>query len=170
MRDWLTRAADCIAANARPEAVFMPVAAELRPEGLRIAGRVTLDGADVVRDIARGGAVTAYLLTLNYDQSTAFEWLARDYGAHHVQSDLASEVLFALGRHAHRAMKDQGAAGRLRRIPVQASGQCGQRRHWDPSRVQALLSVFGAANPGVSVTDSGCFQPLNSLLGLAVSY
>lgn len=148
----------------------MPVTATVGARGVLIADRVTLDGEELVRDIADCGTVMAYLLTLDNDQLAAFEWLGRDYAAHHVQSALGNEVLFALGRHAHRAMMEQSPTGRLRRIPVAATPQCGQRRHWDPARVQALLGVFGTANPGVSITDTGCFQPLNSLLGLAVSY
>jgi hypothetical protein len=35
--------------------------------------------------------------------------------------------------------------------------------------VQALLDVFDGTNPGVTITDTGCFQPLNSLLGLTIA-
>ena len=169
VRSWLDQAAACITALARPEALFMPVSARQVTDGARLADRVTLEGVDIARDVARGAQVTAYLLTLNYSQPQAFEWLDRDYGAHHVQSDLGSEVLFALGREAHGAMRARAPAGPLRRVPVLASAQCGQRRAWDPASVQALLSVFDDINPGVQVTDTGCFSPLNSLLGLTLN-
>jgi hypothetical protein len=164
LRSWLTLSADCIAALARPEASFMPVTARPVRGGVCLADRVTLEGVD----IPRGGRVTAYLLTLNYTQSQALEWLDRDYGAHHIQSDLGREVLFALGREAYRVMAQGAPTGRMRRIPVLAGAQCGNRRIWDPARVQDLLSVFHGINPGVQVTDTGCFQPLNSILGLAL--
>lgn len=164
----LDRAADCVSALARPEAVLMPVRAEPATGGIRIADRVTLDGDDLASDVARGGAVTAYLLTLNYDQARAFDWLEGDYAVHHVQSDLGSEVLFALGRRAFELQKAQAPGARMRRVPVQAGSHCGQRRFWDPRRVQALLGVFEGANPGVTVSDTGCFHPLNSLLGLTI--
>jgi len=166
---WLNQAYDCIAALARPEAFFVPVSAEQVPGGVRLADRVTLEGGDLERDVADGARVTAYLLTLNYSQSQAFDWLGRDYGAHHVQTDLGSEVLFALGREAHRSMRACTPTGRLRRVPVLASAQCGQRRMWSPADVQALLTCFDGVNPGVQVTDTGCFTPLNSILGLALN-
>lgn len=168
LRGWLDEAAACITALARPQAVFLPVAARIEDDGVRIADRVTLSDDVLVRDVSAGGTVAAYLLTLGYDQAAAFERLGGDYAAHHVQSDLAGEVLFALGRDAHARYRVTGGAGRLRRIPVQAHALCGERKVWDPARVQALLTVFDGANPGVTLTDTGCFQPLNSLLGLTV--
>lgn len=168
VQGWFGQAADCIADLARPKAIFRDVETRMDGDGVRIAGRVTLRDPDLVRDIAAGGTVTAYLLTLGYGQGRAFDWLDRDYSAHHVQSDLGGEVLFALGRHAHGLMREAGPAGRLRRVPIQAHGLCGQRRLWDPASVQALLSVFDGDEPGVTVTDTGCFEPLNSLLGLTI--
>lgn len=168
LRTWMNRSAACIAALGRPEAVFVAVSARIVPDGVRIDDRLTLEDDALAGEIVGGGAVTAYLLTLNYAQATAFEWLGGDYGAHHVHSDLANEVLFALGRDAHRRFGERSTAGRLRRIPVRAHAACGQRRVWDPARLQALLGVFGDANPGVRVTGTGCFQPLNTLLGLTV--
>ncbi len=165
---WIDQAADCIATLAVPEALFMPVTARPKAGGLCLADRVTLEDADIARDVARGARITACLLTLNYSQPQAFKWLGQDYGAHHVQSDLGSEVLFALGREAHRAMRLRTPEGRMRRIPVLATEQCGQRRTWDPARVQALLSVFDSLDHGVQVTDTGCFQPLNSFLSLTL--
>ena len=169
LEELLRRSAECIVALARPEALFMPVEAHVVPGGTHIADRVTLADDGLARDVAAGGKVIAYLLTLNYNQSAAFDWLGGDYAAHHVQSDLGNEVLFALGRAAHRLLQARHPEHRLRRIPVTANDVCGQVRVWDPARVQALLSVFDAANPGVTVTDTGCFQPLNSILGLAVA-
>jgi hypothetical protein len=168
LEDMLGQSAACLVALARPEAFFMPVEAHAEHGGACIANRVTLEGEDIARAVAKGGRVVAYLLTLNYTQADAFDWLGRDYAAHHVQSDLGSEVLFALGRAAHRRFQACHPGRTLRRIPVTASDACGQSRVWDPARVQALLSVFDAATPGVSVTATGCFQPLNSILGLVV--
>ncbi len=75
-----------------------------------------------------------------------------------------------MGRQVFKNQLDLLPKGkRLKRVPVQTSDICGQRRIWDPAKVQALLGVLGAANPGVSVTDTGCFRPLNSLLGLTVA-
>ncbi|WP_143028484.1 hypothetical protein [Ruegeria marina] len=165
---WFDQASACITALARPEAFFMPVTTTMTDRGVLLADRVLLEGIVDANDLQRGATITAYLLTLNYTQAQAFDWLGKDYGAHHVQSDLGGEVLFALGRDAHRYLRNNAATGRTRRIPVLASEQCGVRRSWDPARVQALLSVFDNANPGFKVTDTGCFQPLNSLLGLAL--
>lgn len=169
VRSWMAQAGDCITACAWPVALFMPVSARAEAGAVRLDDRVTLQGTDIAREVGQGAQLTAYLLTLNYSQPQAFEWLGRDYAAHHVQSDLGSEVLFALGREAHRVMRARAPSGRLRRIPVLASEACGQRRVWNPASVQALLTVFDEVNPGVRVTDTGCFTPLNSLLGLALS-
>lgn len=168
-RRWLDRAAACLAALARPLAVLAPVGARALPGGIELAGRVVLDGDDLAREVAQGAGVSAYLLTLGFDQGRAFNWLEGDYAAHHVQSDLSNEVLFALGRQVHRIERARSPGARLRRVPVTASAVCGQRRVWDPARVQALMGVFDGTDTGVTVSDSGCFQPLNSLLGLTIA-
>jgi hypothetical protein len=168
LRGWLQEAAGCVVALARPQAALAPVDCRAVPGGIEIAGRVELDGEDLARLVSLGGTATAYLLTLGYAQADAFAWLQGDYGAHHVQSDLAGEVLFALGRNVHRRLAEASPGCRLRRVPIQTQAGCGQRRIWDAARVQALLGVFDGVNPGVSVTDTGCFQPLNSLLGLEI--
>lgn len=170
LRQWVACASDCIAALARPQAVFLPVSARVVGGDVRIADRVTLEDEALTRDIADGGTVAAYLLTLGFDQAAAFDWLGGDYAAHHVQSDLAREVLFALGRDAHARYRASFGGMRLRRIPVQTTALCGERKVWDPARVQALLRVFDGVNLSVTVTDTGCFQPLNSLLGLTVRH
>lgn len=170
MRAWFDQAADCLTALAHPLAFFRPVDTRITAEGLRIADRVTLAEDSVMRDVAQGGAASVYLLTLGYAQSEAFAWLGGDYSAHHVQSDLGNEVLFALGRHVHAMMRTMAPGARLRRVPIQATGLCGARQVWDPSRVQALLGVFADDNTGVSLTDTGCFEPLNSLLGLTLRF
>lgn len=168
MMDWLDRAADCISALANPTISIQPVETVLQNTGVLIEGQVLLEDPQLVQDISSGGSVTAYLVTLGYSQDAAFNWLDCDYGAQHIQSDLSNEVLFLLGRHAHRMQKDAAAGAHLKRISVQVSDLCGAQKLWDPAKVQQLLSVFGDANPGVSVTDTGCFQPLSTLLGLTV--
>lgn len=164
----LAGAADCVGALARSEVALRAVSTRLDGYGVEIAGRVTLNDPRLAQDIGRGARVTAYLLTLGYSQADAFEWLGRDYAAHHVQTDLAGEVLFALGRHAHRLQQADHPGRKLRRLTVQVSDVCGGRSLWDPAGVQALIGCFDGINPGVTVTDTGCFQPLNSLLGLTV--
>lgn len=133
-----------------------------------LGGWVHLDDAQLADEIAAGGTVTAYLLTLGLRQADALAWLDGDYGARHVQSDLAREVLFALGRKSLEVQRDLAPGARLRRISVQTAAQCGDRTLWDPAQVQALLGLFDGVNPGVTVSDTGCFQPLDSLLGLTV--
>lgn len=164
----LAQAADCVAALARPRAVFVPVRADWTAAGdLRLSDLFTLTAGDIGLPPARGGSVTAYLLTLGFSQADAFARLNGDYAAQHVQTDLSSEVLFALGREAFGVQQAQ-ARGRLRRVSIRTSDICGASRLWDAGRVQALIGQFGAANPGVSVTSAGCFQPLHSLIGLTI--
>lgn len=168
LEHWLTRASDCILALARPELVLKPLPARRAMGGVEVGGTVTLGDAELVRDIAAGGRLTGYLLTLGYEQGAAFEALGDDYAAHHIQTDLASEALFALGRMAHRLQRADAPGSRLRRVSLQTAAQCGETRTWDPAQVQALLGCFDGVNPGVAITGTGCFQPLNSMLGLTV--
>lgn len=168
LRGWMQQAAGCIAALAHPQVALAPVGCRAIPGGIEIAGRVALDDEELARLVSLGGTVTAYLLTLGYAQKDAFDWLGGDYGAHHVQSDLAGETLFALGRAVHRRQVEASPGCRLRRVAIQTQAACGQRRFWDAARVQSLLGVFDGVNPGVSVTDAGCFQPLQSILGLEI--
>ncbi|MFZ1726243.1 MAG: hypothetical protein WAU13_06250, partial [Albidovulum sp.] len=42
-------------------------------------------------------------------------------------------------------------------------------RPWDVARLQRLLSLTGDAPHGVTMNESGCFQPLHSILGLLLS-
>jgi len=167
LQNWLDEAYDCIGALAQPRIALRPVQASIHHSGVQIAGHTQVENPTLAEDVASGGTVTAYLVTLGFSQTAAFEWLNGDYGAHHVQSDLSNEVLFELGRIAHRKQRQQNAGARLKRISVQANDVCG--KVWDPQKVQSLLSVFDGAGLDVSVTDTGCFQPLNSLLGLTVS-
>lgn len=183
LRDALDRAEGCVAALARPQAVRIPLGAQVAAAGVLIAGAVTVGDSALARDIAAGGRLGACLATLGYDQAAAFERLGRDYALHHVQTDLARETLFALVRASDRAVCARRPALRLRRIPVRAHDSDGRMgdgrmgdgsmgdgtaRRWDAAQVQSLLAAFGPHNPGVGITASGFFQPLHSLLGLSV--
>lgn len=168
LHGWLDQAADCVAALARPVAVRIALPVRATATGVMIAETVAVDDGAIAAEVAAGGRASACLSTLGYGQKAAFERLGRDYALHHVQTDLAREVLFALARAADRDERARMPGCRLRRIPVQAHGLCGQRHLWDPAQVQALIAAFGAANPGVRLTDSGFFDPLHSLLSLAL--
>ncbi len=169
LQSWLTEASDCIGALAIPSIALRPVQASAHHSSVQIADLTQVENPTLAEDVALGGTVTAYLVTLGFSQNAAFEWLNGDYGAHHVQSDLSNEVLFELGRIAFRKQREQNAGARLKRISVQVNNVCGQGKIWDPQKVQSLLSVFDDAGLDVSVTDTGCFQPLNTLLGLTVA-
>lgn len=166
--EWFAQASGCIRDLADPVILLQPVAAVSKMGGITLADRVHLDGTDLAYAVDRGAVVTAYLVTMGYSQTVAFDWLDGDYAAHHVQSDVGNEALFELGRRAHRLQRDSAPGTRLRRVSVQASDLCGQQKVWDPEKVQALLSVFEDRNPSVTVTETGCFQPLNTLLGLTI--
>lgn len=165
---WIGQAADCIAALARPEVVLVPVPARPVPGGVLVAGHLMLEDEDIARDLAAGAPMTACLLTLNFGQEAAFDFLGRDYALHHVQSALAGETLFALARAADRIQRAGAPGRRLVRVPVQAHAECGARRVWEPAQVQAMLGLFAAANPNVTMTETGFFRPLHSLLSLTV--
>jgi hypothetical protein len=169
VRDWVEQAANCIQALAQPGIALRSVDARVETSGALIGDRTWIEDDGLIDGLAQGGSVTAYLVSLSFAQGAAFDWLDRDYGAHHVQSDLSNEVLFELGRIAHRLQREMNTGARLKRISVQVSDVCGQGKVWDPQKVQSLLSVFEDGELEVSVTDSGCFQPLNTLLGLTIA-
>jgi hypothetical protein len=168
LENWLDTAAYCLLALARPSITLVPVETRLVAGGATLGARVHLDDSGLAADIAGGGTLSAYLLTLGVSQADALAWLDGDYGARHVQADLSREVLFALGRKSLGVQREMAIGARIRRISVQTAAQCGDRTLWDPRQVQALLGLFDGVNPGVTVSDTGCFQPLDSLLGLAV--
>lgn len=169
LEGWLDAAAVCLTALARPSITLVPVDAQIKAAGVSVGDRVFLEDEKLAADIAGGGTLSAYLLTLGVGQADALAWLGGDYGARHVQADLAREVLFALGRRSLELQRTLAPGARLRRISVQTAAQCGDRSLWDPAQVQALLGLFDGVNPGVTVSDTGCFQPLDSLLGLTVA-
>jgi hypothetical protein len=167
---WLQQASACLTTLAEPIAVYRPLATQVSSDQICIENKTTLNEPVLAADLASGGLLCAYLLTLGFSQARAFQWLDRDYMVHHVQTELAREMLFALGRAAHIRAKDILPDCRLRRVSVRLEATAGETPMWDVSRVQQLLAVFGKDNPGVSLTDAGCFQPLSSLLGLMVIY
>ena len=162
---------NCILELAKPGALLMPVSSAAVDGGIRIADRVEVAREDLQQNAENGALVSLYLMTLGYDQQEAFERLNKDYVAHHMHSDLATEALFAIGRRVFNSQKDSLAEGRrLKRISIQTDDICGQKTVWDVEKVQALIAEFGDENLGVSVTDTGCFLPLYSILGMTVEY
>lgn len=168
LEGWLDAAAGCLSALARPSITHIPVETRLEAGGVMLGGRLLLDDTALASDMAGGGELSAYLLTLGVMQPDALAWLKGDYGARHVQADLSREVLFALGRKSQKLHRARASGARQRRISLQTAAQCGDRALWDPAQVQALLGLFDGVNPGVTVSDTGCFQPLDVLLGLTV--
>jgi hypothetical protein len=169
LEHWLTCARECIEVLARPEALYYPLHTSSDRDIVCIEEKLFLNDPRLAKELVAGGRLSAYLLTLGYRQEEAFERVSRDYMIHHIQTDLGREMLFALGRLAHKRAISAAPDRRLRRISVLLQGKPNKRKLWDAASVQALLGIFGAKNPGVAVTDTGCFQPLNSLLGLMVA-
>lgn len=168
LQHWLQQARDCVTALARARVLRQPLAAIERPGGLLIADHIYLADPTLGVGIARGGRLSAGLCTLGFEQEAAFDWLGRDYALHHVQTELARETLFALARAADRAEQGRHPGWRLRRISVTADGPCDARRLWEPAKVQALLGLFEGDGPGVTLTGTGFFKPLHSLLRLTL--
>lgn len=143
----LARAEACIAALARPQAALLlpdpdnPLAAALplRPREAPLLG----------------------IFTLGYDQQQAFAWLGRDYVDHHLQTLLARETLFALGRGVAEWAAERQAGLSLRRIALTTAVDGAV---WDVGQVRGLLALFGPTPLGVTLTEGGCFSPLHALL------
>jgi len=162
----LTIAADCVLTLAHPRAAFHPLTVEPEGTGLRLDGKLLVSGSTLPRGLPVGASLSAYALTLGYGQEQAFEALGRDYLLHHFQTSLGREVLFALGRAAHRQAEADAPGMRLRRLALRMETD---RHLWDANAAQGLLSLFGDDNPGVTVTEEGFFIPLNSTLGLMLA-
>lgn len=171
MEDMLAKGRDCILALSNPAAVMMSVSMAPTDNGMRVGGTVDIVGEDFKADAENAVEANLYLMTLGYDQQVAFEWLKKDYVIHHMHSDLAAEVLFAVGRQVFNAQKDALAEGRrLKRVSIQTEDVCGQKSVWDVEKVQAMIGLFGGDTQGVTVTDTGCFLPLFSILGMTIEY
>lgn len=170
LEDWISKASRCIASLSKPQAVVRPlnVHSTCDTDGVSLEGGVLIKDGKLREELRAGGILSSYLLTLGYDQEAAFAWLGHDYMVHHIQTELGREMLFALGRHVHRQVRSDAANLKIRRIPIRLEPEYGKPLLWDPEKVQSLLALYGEDNPGVSVTDAGCFQPLNSLLGLMI--
>jgi|GEM_PF-1447655 len=168
LADWLDQARRCLLALARPRVMSLPLATTVTADGVVIEGLVSIRDPSWRDDIAEGAEMGATLCSLGYGQQEAFARLGRDYALHHVQGDLARETLFALARAADRARQRQRPGWRLHRIPVKAQAQCGRHQLWEPVQVQALLSLFAPGAAGVTMTETGFFNPLHSLLGLTL--
>lgn len=171
LEGWISKASQCIASLSKAQAILRPlnVYSDCDTDGVSLEGEVQIKDTKLGEELIAGGTLSTYLLTLGYDQEAAFEWLGQDYMVHHIQTELSREMLFALGRHVHRQVRSDAAGLKIRRIPIRLEPEYGKPLLWDPEKVQKLLAVYGSDNLGVSVTDTGCFQPLNSLLGLMIS-
>ncbi|MCP5001546.1 MAG: hypothetical protein GY933_23135, partial [Hyphomicrobiales bacterium] len=84
VEELLNQASACVTALARPASVVVPVQAIAAGDSVRIENNIDIDNPDLVDDLASGGMLSVCLLTLGFDQSRAFDWLGRDYAAHHV--------------------------------------------------------------------------------------
>lgn len=170
INDWLQTAADCVCALARPKVAHQALVVQLEADSVILPTGTRLDDARAVETLRRGGRLSLYLFSLGFDQRAAFDWLGGDYMAHHIQSELSRETLFALGRAA-RAKGLDGAPGdaKVRRIAVRIEAAPGAPRLWDVAEVQGLLSLVNGRPHGVTMSDSGCFQPLHSVLGLLLA-
>ncbi len=166
LRALLDRACQCVTALSCPQDLRIPVEAETDGDDILIARSVELRNPTLARDLRRAGRLSAGLCSLGYDQDAAFDWAERDYAVHHVQTDLARETLFAFARASDRAFRAPHPGWRLIRVPVQAEAACGERRLWDPAAVQALLAQFPTHSCPVSLTDTGFFRPLHTVLRL----
>lgn len=155
----LREARACVAAMARPRSAVLAL------------GSAHLSAMQPLPVPAgRPALVTACLMTLGHGQPAAFDWLGRDYLAHHVQTELSREALFALGRRLRDAGSGGAPAGwATRRLALMAGDGDGGRRRWDAGAVQGLLAAFRGADLGVQAIESGCFEPLHTLLSLTLA-
>ena len=171
LEDWISKANWCVASLSKPQAILRPLSVHSNCDigGVGLEGGVQIKDGKLGDELRAGGTLSTYLLTLGYDQEAAFAWLGHDYMVHHIQTELSREMLFALGRHVHRQVQSDAADLKIRRVPIRLEPEYGKPLLWDPEKVQKLLALYGTDNLGVSVTDTGCFQPLNSLLGLMIS-
>lgn len=140
-------------------------------------GDAVIEGTPMAAAITPQSRTMAYLMTLSYDSQAMLASLNNDYVIYHFQHLLGREVLFALGREIfnqhcalHPEMKFRRHAIKMRKDAFDAQAPASEAvdNYWDPAIVTTLLGCFGENNLGVSVTASGCFSPLQTLLGVMV--
>lgn len=165
----------CVQTLAKPAAAAIEVDAEEIVRELMLGDEPLLMTPKLDPEMAGKATARLYLVTCGLDSREAMRWLNNDYTAYHFQDEIARELVFALGRHAHRSVCAHYPGYRFVRHAIRTetvsscgivAGSGGTVRQWDPRRVGRLLQRFGSDALGVSTTSAGCLTPLHSLLGL----
>ncbi len=73
IEDLLKHASACVTALAGPTSTVMPVQAQDAGDCVRIADSIEIDSPDLAKDLASGGMLSIYVLSLGFDQSLAFD-------------------------------------------------------------------------------------------------
>lgn len=138
-------------------------------------GAARVENSPLNEAFDEGATALAYLLTLSYDSKAMLQSLDNDYVIYHFQHVLGREVLFALGRAVHKTInyrfgkKFKRHSIRMRKEEVEAVSKDEKINYWDPQVVASLLSNFDDCNCGIRVNESGCFDPLQTILGIMIS-
>jgi|GEM_PF-6347012 len=140
-----------------------------------IVGQTNIQNTPMAQSLNDSSKVFAYLITLDYDSEMMLKNLKYDYVIYHFQHILGREVLFDLGRQVHTAYVKQYADFDFRRHSIRMRKESfddsiqSSINYWNPKMVASLVEHFSDTTIPISVKESGCFSPLQTILGVMVA-
>lgn len=161
----LGEARTALTAELRPAALWRPVAAVAAGEAVDLAG-VALAAPRLAAEVTTGGKVALWLCTLGEDGAALRGRLGGDAMLLHLAGALAQQALYAVARATRSGLAAAHPGQRLRHVALRAPGAA----VWDAEGVARLLPLLDPAPLGVVQTETGGFQPVHTLLGVAVAH
>jgi hypothetical protein len=175
--DCLKQSAMLLQEFMKPDYRICEVDAVLK-DGVLSIGNCEISESPLLKAITKNSKFFLYLITLNYDSEAMMKRLESDYVLYHFQHILGRESLFALGRNLFDDYSKVYSNLKLKRHPIKmrkesyeiSNTDCneGEDNYWDPTVVTNLKEYFKGDDMGVQVTPSGCFSPLQTILGIMV--
>jgi hypothetical protein len=173
----LKQSVELLAEVMVPDFRVCSVSVERKGNSINIGG-IEIKDTPMVRSISEEASFYLYLVSLKYDSQQVLNILKGDYVIYHFQHILGREVLFAMARKLHREYSHSHPEFRFKRHAIKMKKECyehstndetsGEDNYWDPIIVTNLIDNFENNNLGVQVTQSGCFSPLQTILGVMV--
>lgn len=176
LNDCLHEAREALFKVCDPRVAFTQLEASSDGVSVKI-GDTYIENTPMAKSMDSDSQLIAYLLTLSYDSEKILQDLDNDYVIYHFQHILGREVLFALGRAVHRAYSNafptirfKRHSIRMRKESLEETSNEEEVNYWDPEVVGQLVTYFNQDHLNVTVKESGCFSPLQTILGVMVGH
>jgi hypothetical protein len=177
INDCLLEASKILSTEMKPDYRICEVDVKTSGNSLTI-GNYTIDNTPLSKVIKLDSKFYLYLISLKYDSEKIMNTLNGDYVIYHFQHILGREALFAMGREVHKKHCELYSNYVFKRHPIKMRKEsyetinpddnCGEDNYWDPKIVTSLIDCFKGDRMGIKVTQSGCFSPLQTILGVMV--